>query len=159
FKKKVDAETEKKTGEKGQKLSAVFVKAFTDTYGGTKPTEALCALGANQCRAPELTEDLIKDGYANTKNWAIGVGYDQNPWWWYKLLIATFVWGGGFAVVGLTWSSTSKYNMTDWAAGNAFSGERLWFDMLDNANTFAGPVYFPFTWLASPPVIFDGVFG
>ena len=140
-----------------EKLANVFVKAFSDTYGGTTPTEAICA--GSSCRAPQVTEDFIKDGYANTKGWAIGVGYDQSPWYWYKWLLGVFILGGGLANVAFIWSATSTYNITRWNAGTAFEEERLWFDMVSNANTFAGPVYYPFAWVAKLPAIWPGLFG
>jgi hypothetical protein len=142
-----------------EKLSKVFVKAFHDTYGKTKPGEALCALATDQCRAPELTEAFLKDAYANTKGWSIGVGYDQSPWWWYKLVLGGLILGGGMAVVGLAWSSTSSYNLEKWRDGKGFETERLWYDMLDNANTFAGVVYLPYAWLAKFPIGWSGIFG
>ena len=140
-----------------EKLPKVFVKAFRDTYGGITPPEAICA--GSTCRAPSVTEDFIKDGYANTKGWAIGVGYDQSPWYWYKWLLGLFILTGGVVNVALVWSSTSTYNIASWRAGNGFSTERLWFDLLSPANAFAGVIYFPFTWLAKFPIGWDGVFG
>ncbi|HEY2963438.1 MAG TPA: protein-arginine deiminase family protein [Pyrinomonadaceae bacterium] len=143
--------------DRNEKLTKVFLKAFTDTYGVTRPTEAICA--TNTCRVPEITEAFLKDGYANTKGWAIGVGYDQSPWAWYKWLLSLFVMGGGMISVAFIWSSTSTYNIASWRTGDAFKTERLWSDLLSNANTWAGAVYLPFTLLARFPIIWDGIFG
>jgi hypothetical protein len=140
-----------------EKLAKVFVKAFTDTYGGTRPTEAICA--GSTCRAPEVTEAFINDGYANTKGWAIGVGYDQSPWYWYKWMLGVFILTGGVVNVALIWSSTSTYNIASWRTGDGFKTERLWYDMISNANAFAGVIYYPFTWLAKFPAFWDGIFG
>jgi len=140
-----------------EKLPKVFLKAFTDTYGGTRPREAICA--GTSCRAPEITEDFIKDGYANTKGWAIGVGYDQSPWYWYKWMLGIFVLAGGMVSVALVWNSTSTYNIDAWRRGEGFGTERLWHDMLSNANCWGGVVYYPFTWLAKFPLGWDGIFG
>jgi hypothetical protein len=139
------------------KLVPVYVQAFKDTYGGDEPNEPLCA--AAQCRHPKLDDKFLIDGYANTKNWAIGVGYDQSPWWWYKLLLGTAIAAGGVVTIALAWSATSTYNLTEWQQGNGWGTERLWFDMIDNALTCAGVIYLPFTWLAKFPIGWDGIFG
>ena len=142
-----------------EKLTKVFLKAFRDTYGAARPTSGICAVDASGCRVPEITEDFLKDAYANTKNWAIGRGYDQSPWSWYKPLLGTFIVGGAMLAVLFSWSSTASYNITKWREGKGFETERLWFDMLSNANTFAGVVYYPFTWLAKFPIGWSGIFG
>jgi Protein-arginine deiminase (PAD) len=142
-----------------EKLTTVFLRAFRDTYASTRPTSGICAIAASECRVPEITEGFLKDAYANTKNWAIGRGYDQSPWWWYKPLLGTFVLGGGMFIIFLIWGSTSTYNIEKWREGKGFETERLWFDLISNANTFAGVVYYPFTWLAKFPIFWSGIFG
>lgn len=145
--------------ERDSELTKVFLKAFRDTYGAARPTSGICAVAASECRVPEITEAFLKDAYANTKNWAIGRGYDQTPWCWYKSALGGFIFIGGMLGVLLVWSSTSTYNIEKWRQGKGFETERLWYDLIGTANTLGGAVYYPFTLVAKFPIRWSGIFG
>ena len=141
------------------------------------------------CSAPTLDHDFLKDGYKNTRNWALDAGYDHAPWVistimstvlsftaWDPLptnsdsfvvnLILKLV---GFGVIRNVWDATHNFGNSDdvkkenlqcWL-NHGLANEIIWFDMFDNAYGSLGFPLWAFNSVLSgvPSTPLDGIFG
>ena len=166
--------------EEIQRLMELYFDAFQSTYGGPDPSEPLCGPKADPCVYAKLEKEFLIDGYSNTVNWAIDVGYDQAPWV-PRLLWSLILAGAAMYLVYDIWSSTEEFGtpghtLFDWAddqiqkmrtetldawKNDKLDNHRIWLQMLDSSYSLSGYLTIAYSLLLTGiPVIWsDGMFG
>ena len=165
-------------------------KALLDAFGKIADFAKLKdKLTDYPCAAPNLDVDFLKDGYKNTRNWALDAGYDHAPW------VVSLVMSGvvlltsanpidspdgsskfvkfilkvlGFGVTTNVWGATVGFdaspsvqqeNMQAWI-DKGIHNEIIWFDIFDNSYGSQGlPLFVYNAVLTGISPFFDGMFG
>jgi hypothetical protein len=161
-----------------QELMKNFLEAYNRTYG-EKPLEALCARPPEECRVPKLDVAFLVNGFHNTTDWALDVGYDQSPSP-FRFLNGLAMLAGGVVLLFSTWSSVEEFstlgnwifsweqedndrvkqtNLAKWQEKGFFANERILLDCLDNAYSWGGYIFYPFSFLTTGRGLGDGMFG
>lgn len=141
------------------------------------------------CSAPNLEFDFLKDGYKNTRNWALDAGYDHAPWVVSLVMSAVVLFTSanpidsadgaskfvkkickilGFGVTSNVWGATVGFddspsvqqtNITAWTK-DGMHNEIIWFDIFDNSYGSNGlPLFVYNAVLTGVSPFFDGMFG
>jgi hypothetical protein len=125
------------------------------------------------CSTPTLNRDFLKDGFKNTRNWALDAGYDHDPWVVTLIMSVLTLFTAAdpiipqdsysdgvnkvLALINIgvlfnTWDATTGFdasaavkatNLKAWI-DNGLANEIIWFDILDNSYGSCGPLLFLF---------------